>query len=308
MALEEIDCPKSRVVSSVGVGLAGPRAVSPPGRARISRAHSTAGVTANAAGADVRNAAAAAATAATTSASAADATATDSAITASNPGTSLSPSKDATKAVISGGMKSRSASLSPPKLRAGASKITAGKKEAAAAAAAVRRLYRVREAGGVQATRTPDIVAPTIDVIQAGTAFYGIAEVGSGSPHIFFVFLLFTFFLFLFPSFFSSFSSVFCVFSCVLNLIALTPCCAVLVLVLALLGRFFCENIEVTLSSVRSIISSKLVVASCVWVLARVRVILGFVCWGSCEAVGIVEAGIALCGSAEVGFSCFCKN
>eukprot|EP00904_Undaria_pinnatifida_P008907 jgi/Undpi1/5146/HiC_scaffold_19.g08497.m1 len=118
MALEEIDCPKSRVVSSVGVGLAGPRAVSPPGRARISRAHSTAGVTANAAGADVRNAAAAAATAATTSAS-----------------------------------------------------------EAAAAAAAVRRLYRVREAGGVQATRTPDIVAPTIDVIQAGTAFYGIAEV-----------------------------------------------------------------------------------------------------------------------------------
>lgn len=49
--------------------------------------------------------------------------------------------------------------------------------EAAAAAASVRRLYRVREEAGVEATRTPDIVAPAVDLIEAGTAFYGKAEV-----------------------------------------------------------------------------------------------------------------------------------
>ena len=75
-----------------------------------------------------------------------------------------------------------SASLSPPKLRAGAGKAAAAvaKKSATAAAAAVRRLYRVREAGGVQATGTPDIMAPIMDVLEAGTAFYGSAEVRSG--------------------------------------------------------------------------------------------------------------------------------
>lgn len=52
--------------------------------------------------------------------------------------------------------------------------------EAAAAAASVRRLYRVREDKGVEATRTPDIVAPAADTIPAGTAFYGKAEVGVG--------------------------------------------------------------------------------------------------------------------------------
>ena len=35
----------------------------------------------------------------------------------------------------------------------------------------------MREAGGVQATRTPDIAAPAADVLEAGTAFYGSAEV-----------------------------------------------------------------------------------------------------------------------------------
>lgn len=49
--------------------------------------------------------------------------------------------------------------------------------EAAAAAASVRRLYRVREEGGVEARRTPDIMAPAVDLIEAGTAFYGKAEV-----------------------------------------------------------------------------------------------------------------------------------
>lgn len=49
--------------------------------------------------------------------------------------------------------------------------------EAAAAAASVRRLYRVREEGGVEATRTPDLMAPTVDLIEAGAAFYGKAEV-----------------------------------------------------------------------------------------------------------------------------------
>jgi len=49
--------------------------------------------------------------------------------------------------------------------------------EEAAAAASVRRLYRVREEAGVEATRTPDIIAPAVDVIPVGTAFYGKAEV-----------------------------------------------------------------------------------------------------------------------------------
>lgn len=49
--------------------------------------------------------------------------------------------------------------------------------EAAAVAASVRRLYRVREESGVEATRTPDIIAPAADLIEAGTAFYGKAEV-----------------------------------------------------------------------------------------------------------------------------------
>lgn len=49
--------------------------------------------------------------------------------------------------------------------------------EAAAVAASVRRLYRVREESGVEATRTPDIISPPADLIEAGTAFYGKAEV-----------------------------------------------------------------------------------------------------------------------------------
>lgn len=49
--------------------------------------------------------------------------------------------------------------------------------EAAAVVASVRRLYRVREESGVEATRTPDIIAPAADLIEAGTAFYGKAEV-----------------------------------------------------------------------------------------------------------------------------------
>ncbi|CAN0085822.1 unnamed protein product, partial [Scytosiphon promiscuus] len=49
--------------------------------------------------------------------------------------------------------------------------------EAAAVAASVRRLYRVREDKGVEAIRTPDIVAPAADTIPVGTAFYGKAEV-----------------------------------------------------------------------------------------------------------------------------------
>lgn len=51
--------------------------------------------------------------------------------------------------------------------------------EAAAAAASVRRLYRVREEAGVEATKTPDIVAPAADHIEAGAPFYGKAEVGA---------------------------------------------------------------------------------------------------------------------------------
>ena len=35
----------------------------------------------------------------------------------------------------------------------------------------------MREESGVEATRTPDIIAPAIDLIEAGTAFYGKAEV-----------------------------------------------------------------------------------------------------------------------------------
>lgn len=73
-----------------------------------------------------------------------------------------------------------SASLSPQKMRAGAGKSAAAKKSATAAAAAVRRLYRVRVEGGVQATRTPDIMAPIVDLVGEGTAFYGNAEVRVG--------------------------------------------------------------------------------------------------------------------------------
>lgn len=55
--------------------------------------------------------------------------------------------------------------------------------EAAAVAASVRRLYRVREESGVEATRTPDIIAPAADMIEAGIAFYGKAEVHDDIIH-----------------------------------------------------------------------------------------------------------------------------
>lgn len=164
MALEEIDCPKSRTVSSVGVGaVPGPRALSPPGR-RISGANGSASTNA-------------------TASATATSTATD---TAAATATASTANPTASSADGSGERKRVSASLSPPKLRAGAGgKSAAGGNrpaavEAAAAAAAVRRLYRVREAGGVQATRTPDIMAPAVDVLGAGTSFYGSAEVGLG--------------------------------------------------------------------------------------------------------------------------------
>lgn len=66
--------------------------------------------------------------------------------------------------------------------------------EAAAAAASVRRLYRVREAGGVVGTKTPDIVSSGVDLLKAGESFYGKAEVWIRiSVYCFFVFFFVVF-------------------------------------------------------------------------------------------------------------------
>ncbi|CAN0563269.1 unnamed protein product, partial [Ectocarpus sp. 12 AP-2014] len=126
-AFEEVECPKSRVVSSVGVP---EHTAEPP----------TSSATVEAADATAANG-----TAATAS--------------------------------TGGGRSRRSGSSSPSKMRDAkvVDKIRAA--EAAAAAASVRRLYRVREEAGVEATKTPDIVAPAADCIEAGAAFYGKAEV-----------------------------------------------------------------------------------------------------------------------------------
>ncbi|CAM9171242.1 unnamed protein product [Ectocarpus sp. 12 AP-2014] len=126
-AFEEVECPKSRVVSSVGVP---EHTAEPP----------TYSATVEAADATAANG-----TAATAS--------------------------------TGGGRSRRSGSSSPSKMRDAkvVDKIRAA--EAAAAAASVRRLYRVREEAGVEATKTPDIVAPAADCIEAGAAFYGKAEV-----------------------------------------------------------------------------------------------------------------------------------
>lgn len=61
--------------------------------------------------------------------------------------------------------------------------------EAAAAAAAVHRLYRVREGKGVGATKTPDIVATPLDLMEAGTVFFGKAEVRFDQCVLFILFI-----------------------------------------------------------------------------------------------------------------------
>eukprot|EP00903_Cladosiphon_okamuranus_P018091 g16649.t1 len=128
-AFEEVECPKSTVVSSVGVP------EPPPAPTPSAEAAAAAG----------------------------DTPAGSRDIVGTETSPSLSPSK--TKR-----------STSPSKQRN--SKMDKKKAaEAAAVAASVRRLYRVREKSGVEATRTPDIIAPAADLIEAGTAFYGKAEV-----------------------------------------------------------------------------------------------------------------------------------
>lgn len=70
-----------------------------------------------------------------------------------------------------------SASRSPPKPRTARAASMISAAEAKAAAAAVQRLYRVRDSAGVRLTRTPDVEAPAVETMGAGTAFYGKAEV-----------------------------------------------------------------------------------------------------------------------------------
>eukprot|EP00752_Nemacystus_decipiens_P005964 g5386.t1 len=137
-AFEEVDCPKSTLISSVGVP------EPPPAPTASAEAAAVAVAAARDAG--------------------------DSGDTAGSRGiggTQTCPSSSPTK---------QGRSSSPSKQRN--SKVDKKKAaEAAAVAASVRRLYRVREESGVEATRTPDIVAPAVDHIEAGTAFYGKAEV-----------------------------------------------------------------------------------------------------------------------------------